>query len=145
MKTLENPPREISKIVARHKTSPKHSSQYSRTGNYDGFIVPKLSVLGCCLSVLLVYLVLVAQFASFLDPFLIVLAVPTGLVGVMLTLAFTRYDSEHSVAYGNRDAHGNGRFQQHLDRRLRQPACVRKGGAFEMPSLIPAASACVPS
>ena len=30
-----------------------------------------------------------AQFASFIDPFLIVLAVPTGLVGVMLTLAFT--------------------------------------------------------
>src|ERR1700683_2974813 len=44
---------------------------------------------GLLLAVLLVYLVLVAQFASFIDPFLIVLAVPTGLVGVMLTLAFT--------------------------------------------------------
>jgi hydrophobic/amphiphilic exporter-1 (mainly G- bacteria), HAE1 family len=38
---------------------------------------------------LLVYLVLVAQFASFVDPFLIILAVPTGLLGVILTLAFT--------------------------------------------------------
>ena len=45
--------------------------------------------LGLFLAVLLVYLVLVAQFSSFLDPFLIILAVPTGLVGVMLTLAFT--------------------------------------------------------
>jgi HAE1 family hydrophobic/amphiphilic exporter-1 len=45
--------------------------------------------LGLFLAVLLVYLVLVAQFSSFLDPFLIVLAVPTGLVGVMITLAFT--------------------------------------------------------
>jgi len=44
---------------------------------------------GLVLSVLLVYLILVAQFASFVDPFLIVLAVPTGLVGVMLTFAFT--------------------------------------------------------
>lgn len=44
---------------------------------------------GLLLSILLVYLILVAQFASFTDPFLIVLAVPTGLVGVMLTLAFT--------------------------------------------------------
>ncbi|MGH9747780.1 MAG: efflux RND transporter permease subunit [Candidatus Acidiferrales bacterium] len=44
---------------------------------------------GLLLSVLLVYLVLVAQFSSFTDPFLIILAVPTGLVGVMLTLAFT--------------------------------------------------------
>jgi multidrug efflux pump subunit AcrB len=45
--------------------------------------------LGLFLAVLLVYLVLVAQFSSFVDPFLIILAVPTGLVGVMLTLAFT--------------------------------------------------------
>ena len=44
---------------------------------------------GLLLSILLVYLVLVAQFSSFIDPFLIILAVPTGLVGVMLTLAFT--------------------------------------------------------
>ncbi len=44
---------------------------------------------GLALSILLVYLVLVAQFSSFADPFLIILAVPTGLVGVALTLAFT--------------------------------------------------------
>jgi len=44
---------------------------------------------GLILSILLVFLVLVAQFSSFIDPFLIVLAIPTGLVGVMLTLAFT--------------------------------------------------------
>ena len=45
--------------------------------------------MGLLLSILLVYLVLVAQFSSLVDPFLIVLAIPTGLVGVMLTLAFT--------------------------------------------------------
>ncbi|HEY0704715.1 MAG TPA: efflux RND transporter permease subunit [Candidatus Acidoferrales bacterium] len=45
--------------------------------------------IGLLLAVLLVYLILVAQFASFTDPFLIVLAVPTGLVGVVLTLALT--------------------------------------------------------
>src|SRR5579862_6678294 len=44
---------------------------------------------GLLLAILLVYLALVAQFSSFVDPFLIVLAIPTGLVGVMLTLAFT--------------------------------------------------------
>jgi hydrophobic/amphiphilic exporter-1 (mainly G- bacteria), HAE1 family len=44
---------------------------------------------GLLLSVVLVYLVLVAQFASFLDPFLIILAVPTGIIGVLFTLAFT--------------------------------------------------------
>ncbi len=45
--------------------------------------------LGLILSTLLVYLILVAQFESFLDPFLILLAVPTGLTGVLLMLFAT--------------------------------------------------------
>jgi len=45
--------------------------------------------IGLVLAILLVYLILVAQFASFTDPFLIVLAVPTGLVGVIITLVLT--------------------------------------------------------
>ena len=44
---------------------------------------------GLLLAILLVYLILVAQFSSFIDPFLIILAVPTGLIGVMVTLALT--------------------------------------------------------
>jgi multidrug efflux pump subunit AcrB len=45
--------------------------------------------LGLILSVLLVYLILVAQFQSWIDPILILLAVPTGLTGVLLLLYFT--------------------------------------------------------
>lgn len=45
--------------------------------------------LGLILSTLLVYLILVAQFQSFLDPFLILLAVPTGLTGVLVILFVT--------------------------------------------------------
>jgi hydrophobic/amphiphilic exporter-1 (mainly G- bacteria), HAE1 family len=45
--------------------------------------------LGLLLAILLVYLILVAQFSSFVNPFLIVLAVPTGLIGVLITLAMT--------------------------------------------------------
>ena len=45
--------------------------------------------LGLILSTLLVYLILVAQFKSFVDPFLILLAVPTGLTGVLLILVGT--------------------------------------------------------
>jgi hydrophobic/amphiphilic exporter-1 (mainly G- bacteria), HAE1 family len=45
--------------------------------------------LGLILSVLLVYLILVAQFQSWIDPVLILLAVPTGLTGVLLLLYFT--------------------------------------------------------
>lgn len=42
--------------------------------------------LGLILAIVLVYLILVAQFQSFLDPFIILLAIPTGLIGVLLTL-----------------------------------------------------------
>jgi multidrug efflux pump subunit AcrB len=45
--------------------------------------------IGLALSVMLVYLILVAQFRSFLDPFLILLAVPPGLTGVLLILYLT--------------------------------------------------------
>jgi multidrug efflux pump subunit AcrB len=42
--------------------------------------------LGLILSTVLVYLILVAQFRSFVDPFLILLAIPTGLAGVLAML-----------------------------------------------------------
>jgi multidrug efflux pump subunit AcrB len=45
--------------------------------------------LGLLLSILLLYLILVAQFRSFLDPILILLAVPTGLTGVLAILWLT--------------------------------------------------------
>jgi multidrug efflux pump subunit AcrB len=45
--------------------------------------------LGLSLAVVLLYLILVAQFRSFVDPFIIILAVPPGLAGVILTLWLT--------------------------------------------------------
>jgi multidrug efflux pump subunit AcrB len=45
--------------------------------------------LGLSLAVVLLYLILVAQFRSFADPLLILLAVPPGLSGVLLTLWLT--------------------------------------------------------
>ena len=45
--------------------------------------------LGLSLSIALVYLILMAQFASFSDPFIILLAVPPGFTGVILFLLIT--------------------------------------------------------
>jgi len=45
--------------------------------------------LGLILALVLLYLILVAQFRSFVDPALILLAVPTGLTGVLLALYLT--------------------------------------------------------
>jgi multidrug efflux pump subunit AcrB len=44
---------------------------------------------GLVLAVMLLYLVMVAQFRSFLDPFLIMFAVPMGMIGVIWTLYLT--------------------------------------------------------
>jgi multidrug efflux pump subunit AcrB len=44
---------------------------------------------GLVLAIILVYLVLMAQFASFVDPFIILMAIPPGLAGVVITLVLT--------------------------------------------------------
>ena len=49
----------------------------------------KSFAIGLSLSVVLVYLILMAQFASFSDPFIILLAVPPGFTGVILFLLMT--------------------------------------------------------
>jgi multidrug efflux pump subunit AcrB len=45
--------------------------------------------LGILLAVVLVYLILMAQFTSFIDPFIILMAVPPGLAGVIVLLVIT--------------------------------------------------------
>jgi multidrug efflux pump subunit AcrB len=85
---IGGPARQITKIIAQTKL-PANIRVDVR-----GLIVTMRSSfksfgLGLLLAVLLVYLILVAQFSSFKDPFLIVLAVPTGLIGVILTLVST--------------------------------------------------------
>ncbi len=45
--------------------------------------------LGLVLAVALVYLILMAQFTSFIDPFIILMAVPPGLAGVIVLLVLT--------------------------------------------------------
>ena len=49
----------------------------------------KSFAIGLSLSVVLLYLILVAQFSSFKDPFLIMLAVPMGFIGVLIILPLT--------------------------------------------------------
>ena len=85
---LGRPAKEVAKIVDETQLPPNIRV------NIRGLVTTmqasfKSFGFGLLLSVLLVYLVLVAQFASFRDPFLIILAVPTGIIGVILTLAFT--------------------------------------------------------
>jgi multidrug efflux pump subunit AcrB len=67
---------------------------------------------GLIMAVALVYLVMVLQFRSFLDPFIVMFAVPLGLVGVLWMLFLTGHAFEHSVADGRHpDGRGGRRLQ----------------------------------
>ncbi|HEY8461950.1 MAG TPA: efflux RND transporter permease subunit, partial [Blastocatellia bacterium] len=75
----------IERIVAQTKLPPGvqvdlRGMAQSMRASFRSFAV------GLALSALLVYLILVAQFRSFIDPFLILLAVPMGLIGVLVIL-----------------------------------------------------------
>jgi multidrug efflux pump subunit AcrB len=60
-----------------------HGAVQSMTESFERFGI------GLLLSIVLVYLVLMAQFASFVDPFIILMAIPPGLAGVVMILLFT--------------------------------------------------------
>jgi HAE1 family hydrophobic/amphiphilic exporter-1 len=79
---------QIEKIIANAKlpegvrVNLRGSVQNMRT-SFKSFSI------GLILAIVLVYLILVAQFGSFLDPFIILLAVPPGLAGVLVLLIAT--------------------------------------------------------
>ncbi|MEO8597435.1 MAG: efflux RND transporter permease subunit [Candidatus Solibacter sp.] len=78
----------IDKVIAGTKVP--EGLQVSLRGMVQGMRASFTSfALGLCLALVLLYLILVAQFQSFVDPFLILMAVPPGLTGVILTLWLT--------------------------------------------------------
>jgi len=80
--------RQVNDIIAQTKLPP--GVRINLRGSVEGMQSSFRSFgLGLILSVVLVYLILVAQFRSFMDPLLILLAVPTGLTGVLLILFLT--------------------------------------------------------
>ncbi len=78
----------VEKVI--HDTPTGANTRVAMRGSVEGMRQSFKSFgLGLFLSVVLVYLVLMAQLASFKDPFLILLAVPPGLSGVLLFLLMT--------------------------------------------------------
>ncbi len=76
---------EIDRILAR--TRLPEGVRVDLRGSVQGMRASFKSFgLGLILAVALVYLILVAQFSSFLDPFIILLAIPPGLTGVLVIL-----------------------------------------------------------
>jgi multidrug efflux pump subunit AcrB len=68
-------------------TEPPHGIEATLMGSVESMRASFHSfAIGLILSVVLLYLILVAQFRSFLDPFIILLALPPGITGVLLAL-----------------------------------------------------------
>jgi len=77
--------RHIQAVVDAAK--PPHGIEVSLAGSVTSMNASFHSfAVGLTLSVVLLYLILVAQFRSYLDPFIILLALPPGIAGVMLAL-----------------------------------------------------------
>jgi hydrophobic/amphiphilic exporter-1 (mainly G- bacteria), HAE1 family len=79
---------QVDKIIAH--TQVPENVRVTMRGSVEGMRASFRSfAVGLILSVILVYLILMAQFSSFLDPLIILLAIPPGIMGVILLLLVT--------------------------------------------------------
>lgn len=79
---------EVDKIVAKERIP--EGVTVAMRGSVEGMRQSFKSFgIGLILSIVLVYLILMAQFASFIDPLIILLAIPPGITGVILFLLVT--------------------------------------------------------
>jgi multidrug efflux pump subunit AcrB len=80
--------KQVSQIV--NDTHPPHGTIVTIRGSVNNMLDSfKSFAIGLVLSIVLVFLILMAQFASFVDPFIILLAIPPGIAGVILFLLTT--------------------------------------------------------
>ncbi|MGA3049768.1 MAG: efflux RND transporter permease subunit [Terracidiphilus sp.] len=85
---LQGVGRDVNKLLANTKTDKNtvlnlRGAVISMNKSFEEF------GLGLIISVLMVYLILMAQFTSFIDPFIILMAIPPGLAGVVMILLLT--------------------------------------------------------
>ena len=69
---------------------------------------------GLLMAILLVYFLIVVNFQSWLDPFIIITALPAALAGIAWFLLADAYAAQCAVAYRCGDVHGRGHCQLHL-------------------------------
>jgi multidrug efflux pump subunit AcrB len=80
----------IEKIIARHKSDLPRGSHFILRGQSETMKASYLGLLaGLAFSILLVYLLIVVNFQSWLDPFIIIAALPAALAGIVWFLFLT--------------------------------------------------------
>jgi multidrug efflux pump subunit AcrB len=82
--------RAMQAIIARHKADLPRGSQFILRGQSETMRASYFGLLtGLAFSILLVYLLIVVNFQSWLDPFLIIAALPAALAGIVWFLFLT--------------------------------------------------------
>jgi multidrug efflux pump subunit AcrB len=80
--------KEVDRVIKDANVSP--TLKVTMRGSVEGMRKSFSSFsIGLILSIILVYLILMAQFASFVDPLIILLAIPPGITGVIVFLLLT--------------------------------------------------------
>ena len=82
--------RKINAIIAKHKGEVPHGTQIVLRGQSETMIKSYIGLLaGLAFSILLVYFLIVINFQSWLDPFLIISALPAAITGIVWFLFIT--------------------------------------------------------
>ena len=83
--------------------------------------------MGMIFAVVLVYLLMAVNFQSWLDPFIILMALPGALAGIVWMLFHHPDQFQRAVADGDHHVHRRGYRQQHFDGGIRQRRARWKG------------------
>ena len=91
---LQGVGKRIDALLARTRQNLASSGEHNTVVDVRGAVVMMQQAfhdfgIGLVIAVLLVYLILMAQFTSFIDPFIILMAIPPGLLGVVIILLMT--------------------------------------------------------
>ncbi len=97
---------------------PRGSRVVLRDGRRSSLPTPVL-LGGLVLAIVLVYLLLVVNFQSWTDPFIIITALPAALAGIVWMLFISAHAPSCSGAHRRDHVHGGPRGQRHPDRQLR--------------------------
>jgi len=74
-------------------------------------------LLGLLFAIMLDYLLIVVNFQSWLDPFIMISALPAALAGIA-SILFITYHSKRPGAHGNNHVHGRGHGERYSGRQL---------------------------
>jgi multidrug efflux pump subunit AcrB len=119
--------RDVARIVNAYKKNLPRGTTIEILGQVDTMRSSYISLIGGLLfSIVLVYMLIVVNFQSWLDPFIIITALPAALAGIVLFLFYTH--AQRSRTDGGDYVHGSGDGKQHSDDLVREDPLRRTSG-----------------